>query len=346
MIVFLGGQEHDPATLEMLEQAEELEQQGRLLVMRKGQPFGMLFSKLDAVIGQGGLGVTSEALRAGIPIITSGILLLDQRWWAARVNEMGCGSKAVRIQRLMMRPDLAESPRLIVKLMQKALGLLPANSPKFSGKRFLGGRQPTTDSDDEEDVLEDEGESTTWPEQARSVGSRLREMIAEDPHGVERNVKAVWEAGMSKRAIIVDGYGEKQDTCGFGGAICRQCQCCGRCIWSSLQWFLTIQMPALAFFCIVCLSEFIRCVSCRRCCRKCCKKISKIRGKSGRRASIDADWQDEWFSDDEEAGQLPGDNSSEEGSESSGSESPPPRGSKDSQSTMGRLLRRASLVLG
>ena len=48
--------------------------EGRLLLRASGASFAALFPKLDALIGLGGLGVTSEALRAGVPIITSGIL--------------------------------------------------------------------------------------------------------------------------------------------------------------------------------------------------------------------------------------------------------------------------------
>lgn len=101
VIAMVGGQEHMPATLEQMKEAERLEKEGQLFIARKGQPFGALFPMVDVVISQGGLGVTSEALRAGIAVITSGILLLDQRWWGARIKELGVGPGGMRVNRLL-----------------------------------------------------------------------------------------------------------------------------------------------------------------------------------------------------------------------------------------------------
>merc|ERR1719436_375101 len=136
--------------------------------MRRPQPFGALFPMLDAVIGQGGLGVTSEALLAGIPVVTSGILLLDQRWWAARVSELGCGSKAVRIQRLLAQPGASSAqPQRAITLLQRALGC--------TGGEFSPA-------------------SSKWVQRAAEVGRLLREERKHDPDGVAQNARAVFEA--------------------------------------------------------------------------------------------------------------------------------------------------------
>ncbi|CAK9007421.1 unnamed protein product [Durusdinium trenchii] len=111
----VGGQDHDPAPPETMAQVQQLSQEGRLMVRNSGASFAALFPKLDALIGQGGLGVTSEALRAGVPIITSGILLLDQRWWAARVAELGCGSKPVKVDRLLNWDHSNDSTRSLAR---------------------------------------------------------------------------------------------------------------------------------------------------------------------------------------------------------------------------------------
>merc|ERR1719482_1654337 len=88
--------------------------------MTKGQPFGALFPAIDVALLHGGLGVTSEAFLAGIPVITSGILLMDQRYWAARIAELGCGSDGVPIMELLRCADQSR-PSRVVELLQRAL---------------------------------------------------------------------------------------------------------------------------------------------------------------------------------------------------------------------------------
>ncbi|CAE8637535.1 unnamed protein product, partial [Polarella glacialis] len=91
VIALCAGQ---PEEKEVSPTALRLVQEKRLLVLRRPVPFGALFPEVDAAILHGGLGVTSEALIAGLPVVTSGILLMDQRYWAARLFELGCGSEA------------------------------------------------------------------------------------------------------------------------------------------------------------------------------------------------------------------------------------------------------------
>eukprot|EP00746_Dinoflagellata_sp_MGD_P082402 gnl/MRDRNA2_/MRDRNA2_327179_c0_seq1.p1 gnl/MRDRNA2_/MRDRNA2_327179_c0~~gnl/MRDRNA2_/MRDRNA2_327179_c0_seq1.p1 ORF type:complete len:540 (-),score=70.45 gnl/MRDRNA2_/MRDRNA2_327179_c0_seq1:52-1620(-) len=70
--------------------AEALRKDGALLEVA-GAPFGELFPLCDCVVVHGGLGCTAEALRAGVPVIVTGVLLMDQRFWGHRMHELGIG---------------------------------------------------------------------------------------------------------------------------------------------------------------------------------------------------------------------------------------------------------------
>lgn len=63
-------------------------------------PFTHLFPLCDFLILHGGLGTTSEALRAGRPCLVTGFLLFDQRFWGKRIFDMGCGPAPVHIRDL------------------------------------------------------------------------------------------------------------------------------------------------------------------------------------------------------------------------------------------------------
>jgi len=52
---------------------------------------------MDCLIIHGGLGTISEGFRAGVPVIVTGVLLLDQRFWGKRVQELGIGPEPVHI---------------------------------------------------------------------------------------------------------------------------------------------------------------------------------------------------------------------------------------------------------
>ncbi|CAE7539716.1 UGT80B1, partial [Symbiodinium necroappetens] len=99
-IVLAAGQPEEELARQDVEKVQQFEEQGLMKILDGPVPFCDLFPQVDAAILHGGLGVTSEALKAGIPVITSGILLMDQRFWAARLYEKKCGSKAIPVDAL------------------------------------------------------------------------------------------------------------------------------------------------------------------------------------------------------------------------------------------------------
>jgi sterol 3beta-glucosyltransferase len=63
----------------------------------EGAPFGLLFTKCDALCVHGGLGTTAEAMRTGIPATVVGVLLMDQRFWGMQCEKLGIGSTMIHI---------------------------------------------------------------------------------------------------------------------------------------------------------------------------------------------------------------------------------------------------------
>jgi hypothetical protein len=82
------------------------------LFLTKGAPFGQLFPLVDAVVLHGGLGTTCEALLAKVPVIVTGVLLLDQRFWGARCASLGVGPFGLHIK---------DFPKKCVEYVDKAL---------------------------------------------------------------------------------------------------------------------------------------------------------------------------------------------------------------------------------
>eukprot|EP00588_Corethron_pennatum_P029796 CAMPEP_0194317800 /NCGR_PEP_ID=MMETSP0171-20130528/14523_1 /TAXON_ID=218684 /ORGANISM="Corethron pennatum, Strain L29A3" /LENGTH=714 /DNA_ID=CAMNT_0039074521 /DNA_START=78 /DNA_END=2225 /DNA_ORIENTATION=+ len=85
--------------------------EGRLFLASRA-PFGRLFSEADAIVLHGGLGTTCEALQAKKPAIVTGVLLLDQRFWGMRCEEMGVGPFGCHID---------DFPKHCVSYVNKAL---------------------------------------------------------------------------------------------------------------------------------------------------------------------------------------------------------------------------------
>eukprot|EP00931_Biecheleriopsis_adriatica_P030439 TRINITY_DN17947_c0_g1_i3.p1 TRINITY_DN17947_c0_g1~~TRINITY_DN17947_c0_g1_i3.p1 ORF type:complete len:493 (-),score=84.71 TRINITY_DN17947_c0_g1_i3:32-1510(-) len=214
VIAMVGGQ---PQEGEVSELVRSMQQERRLLVLRRPVDFGNLFPKVDAAILHGGLGVTSEALRAGIPVITSGILLMDQRYWAARLSELGVGSQGVPVDELLLS----------------------------TGRTSHGGMPTTRVVDLMQQALDQRQGTETWRNRAKQVQQELKEAGQGDEDGLQRNAAAVFRAGMDldHRAIVRQGYNRHR---GCLRVCCRQNLCLLRCLERTARWLLCSQVPACA----------------------------------------------------------------------------------------------------
>jgi len=233
-IVLAGGQDHEPATPQLLTEADSLAAEGRLLLLRRPVPFGSLFPEIDAVVLHGGLGVTSEAALAGIPTITSGILLMDQLFWAARTHECGCGSLGVPVSQLLARTEGGST--VIVDLVRRALDQRAV--------RHEAG-----------------GEEASWASCARGLQRRMLEArckdgFADDPDGIRRNAQEVYAAGTERAAIVRRAYQGTNGCCQTCG---RQGFCCLRFLLCTMRWLICTQM----WSCIYVLLQCLVCCGCR-----------------------------------------------------------------------------------
>ena len=95
VIVMSGGDNKDLDA----ETTKLMNTQKQHLLVEKGAPFYLLFEQMDVLIIHGGLGTTSEALLAGKPIIVTGTLLLDQRFWGQRIFDMNIGPQPTFIDK-------------------------------------------------------------------------------------------------------------------------------------------------------------------------------------------------------------------------------------------------------
>eukprot|EP00667_Euglena_gracilis_P004023 EG_transcript_4038 len=95
-IAVVGQEIKVPLKPALAEQTSKLKEQNLLLEVA-GCPFDVVFPHMACVIIHGGLGTTAEALRAGVPAIVTGVLLMDQRFWGKRVSELQLGPEPVFI---------------------------------------------------------------------------------------------------------------------------------------------------------------------------------------------------------------------------------------------------------
>ena len=75
---------------------DDLVSDGRI-ILRPGAPFDKLFPRVDAIVSHGGLGTTFEAILSKVPVIITGVMILDQRFWGVRCSELGIGPFPVHI---------------------------------------------------------------------------------------------------------------------------------------------------------------------------------------------------------------------------------------------------------
>lgn len=87
----------------------------RLFLMRQALPHHLLLPHCRGAIHHGGCGTTHSVARAGIPQLLTP-LLLDQPYWAYRVERLGIGPRALRIAKANQR----EVDRKVEELMTNA----------------------------------------------------------------------------------------------------------------------------------------------------------------------------------------------------------------------------------
>jgi len=96
VIALSGPKVKDPLSAALARDLADQIKAGKILEL-DGCPFGLLFDRLDALCVHGGLGTTAEAMRAGIPTTVVGVLLMDQRFWGMRCEELGIGGPMCHI---------------------------------------------------------------------------------------------------------------------------------------------------------------------------------------------------------------------------------------------------------
>lgn len=87
----------------------------RLFLMRQALPHHLLLPHCRGAIHHGGCGTTHSVARAGVPQLLTP-LLLDQPYWAYRVERLGIGPRALRIAKANQR----EVDRKVEELMTNA----------------------------------------------------------------------------------------------------------------------------------------------------------------------------------------------------------------------------------
>jgi len=95
-LIYVGKRMDSIGTEALEPQVQALAREKRLLELEKAD-FGALFKHPDCFIIHGGLGTTVEALRMKKPVVVTGPLLMDQRFWASVCHEKGVGPDGVHI---------------------------------------------------------------------------------------------------------------------------------------------------------------------------------------------------------------------------------------------------------
>lgn len=243
VIVMAAGQGFDPVTEdshpELFDKAMRFQDEGRLLWRRTGAPFGALFPRMDAAILQGGAGTTSEAMSVGLPIITSGPLLMDQRYWAARCNSLGNGSAGIKTIDLCAKKHGEDNAGTAAKMCERLLDTRPDNPE-------------------------------SWYDGAKRL---QQEMIdagcgpAND--GCQDNARVIFESAYGPNAkCIEDAFADRR-----GVGMCLLCQflLCLKLGACTARWCFCHQLPA----CFLCWLRLIRFFACCSPCRTLYAQLAK-----------------------------------------------------------------------
>jgi UDP:flavonoid glycosyltransferase YjiC (YdhE family) len=90
VVAMVGERPTDDISSSLKQRCDDYKARG-LLFEGKSAPLGLLLPEMDCNIIHGGLGTTAEALRSGRPVIVTGILLMDQRFWGHQISALGVG---------------------------------------------------------------------------------------------------------------------------------------------------------------------------------------------------------------------------------------------------------------
>jgi len=91
VIAMVGGQQATEPLGSELDGKVRNFKDSLMLLEANSAPFGALFPHMSLLIIHGGLGTTAEAIRSGHPVIVTGVLLFDQRFWGRRVAALKLG---------------------------------------------------------------------------------------------------------------------------------------------------------------------------------------------------------------------------------------------------------------
>jgi len=136
IFALIGDHTNDPGHDSEVETLAKKHKIHKRLLVDKGAPFGRLFPLMDAIVAHGGLGTTGEAIMAGCPVIVTGVMLFDQRFWGSRCHDMGIGPFPVHISKFK---------GLCVELIDKAL---EDNGKWLRNAKLIGKKIEESMSDD------------------------------------------------------------------------------------------------------------------------------------------------------------------------------------------------------
>jgi len=91
VIAMVGGDQAKEPLEDELDGKVRILKDSLKLLEANNAPFGALFPHMSLLIIHGGLGTTAEAIRSGLPVIVTGVLLFDQRFWGRRVAALNLG---------------------------------------------------------------------------------------------------------------------------------------------------------------------------------------------------------------------------------------------------------------